>query len=499
MAFALGAGLCFGSGFALVSLFWPRRAMLSGRSLADNLLFRISLAAGCGLGIFSVIFYLSLAWGFAHLLLTDGIVFAVLVAGWAVQWRLAPDNPRAVLLNDEERDVEGAATWFRRTFAAAFVAVLLIAVYAEVTRVQAFPRGDGWDAFTIWNLHARFLFLGGPHWRDGFTALVGGSHPDYPLLLPAATAHFWTLLGRDDAWVPAAIGTVFTFATAGILFAGLAMLRGRRAAMMAAMALLSTPFFVEQGADQYADIPLSFFFLATVVLLCWFDGLCRNDGSESAPTYSARVLFLAGLAAGFAAWTKNEGLLFLCAVGLSRVVVLISQLRQRNESRNRPNFLTSTAWKSSAPLLAALPPGLLLVVCYKRSIGIAGDLFSNPANALSKLADPARYWTIFAGYVKGLLRFGHWLWIPGTLVLLALFSLLGRDSRRTRMPGFRTSISALSLTFTGYFGVFLITPYDLHWHLRFSLVRLFLQLWPSALFLSFLALGSRTWSDRSYV
>jgi hypothetical protein len=47
---------------------------------------------------------------------------------------------------------------------------------------------------------------------------------------------------------------------------------------------------------------------------------------------------------------------------------------------------------------------------------------------------------------------------------------------------------ALTLTLVGYFAVFLITPYDIHWHLRFSLVRLFLQLWPSTVFLSFLIL-----------
>jgi len=40
----------------------------------------------------------------------------------------------------------------------------------------------------------------------------------------------------------------------------------------------------------------------------------------------------------------------------------------------------------------------------------------------------------------------------------------------------------------GYFAVYLITPYDLVWHLSHSLGRLFLQVWPSALFLFFLAI-----------
>jgi hypothetical protein len=45
----------------------------------------------------------------------------------------------------------------------------------------------------------------------------------------------------------------------------------------------------------------------------------------------------------------------------------------------------------------------------------------------------------------------------------------------------------LILTLAGYFAVYLITPYDIYWHLRFSLTRLFLQLWPSMIFLFFLA------------
>ena len=499
MALALAACLCLGSGFALVSLGWPRRA-----ALATDLLLRTSLSIGFGLGIFSVIFYLSLVLQVScstNLLLVDGIVFAALAAARALQLRLVPIEPQVAWQGNNE----GLPVWLRRSLTPTFVVVLLIAIYAEVTRVRAFPHGDGWDAFTIWNLHARFLFLGVAHWRDGFTALVGGSHPDYPLLLPASVAHFWTFLGHDDARVPAVIGMVFTFATAGVLFAALAVVRGRVPAMMAAIALLSTPFFIEQGADQYADIPLSFFFLATVVLLCFFDGhsgagysgddQSRDDHvTKFVPSYSPGLLVLAGFAAGFAAWTKNEGILFLFAIALSRVVIFVlrrrrehrrdgSRLNQLNDSLSQPGF-----WKSTVPLFLALLPGLLVVVYYKHSIGVRGDLFSDPANAVSKLADPARYWTIFAGYVKGFFRFGHWLWIPGTLVLAALGILLGRDRRQTRQPGFSTSVLALSLTFIGYFCVFLITPYDIHWHLRFSLVRLFLQLWPSTLFLFFLAL-----------
>src|SRR6266550_538828 len=75
-------------------------------------------------------------------------------------------------------------------------------------------------------LLARFLFLGGSHWRDGFSTLIPWSHSDYPPLVPAAIAHVWSYIGHDDPIVPAILGLVFTFATLGLLVSSLATLRG---------------------------------------------------------------------------------------------------------------------------------------------------------------------------------------------------------------------------------------------------------------------------------
>ena len=68
--------------------------------------------------------------------------------------------------------------------------------------------------------------------------------------------------------------------------------------------------------------------------------------------------------------------------------------------------------------------------------------------------------------------------------------LIARKKNRTPFPdGFRISRLTLSVTFAGFFVIYLITPYDLYWHLRFSETRLFLQLWPSVICLFFLAIG----------
>jgi hypothetical protein len=348
-----------------------------------------------------------------------------------------------------------------------------------VLRAIAHPHGDGWDAYAIWNLHARFLFLGGDHWRDGFSSLIPRSHPDYPVLLPAAIAHFWCYLGYDSPAVPAIIGLAFSFITVGLLFSSLDRLRGRIAAILGGLALVSTPFFVEQGSSQYADIPLSFFFLVAIALP--FLSYDRSGDSAS----HRRLLALAGLACGFAAWTKNEGLLFLFAVVLAQTIAIF---RRKSESVSRE--WRDGNWPSLTVLFLSMIPALVLIAWFKHAVAPSGDLFSSPPEMSHKLLSPSRYWAVLQWYAKEFLRFGHWLFLPITL-LLAVFCFMRVRPAHIKGHIFRTSVWTLVVTLVGYFVIYVITPYDLYWHLRFSLNRLFLQLWPCAIFLFFVAFPAR--------
>jgi hypothetical protein len=347
-------------------------------------------------------------------------------------------------------------------------------------RTLAHPHGDGLDAFAIWNLHARFLFLGGAHWRDGFSPLIPWSHPDYPLLLPASVAHFWTFIGNDDPAVPAVTGFAFTFSTVGLLFSSLYVIRGRVVATLGGVALLATPAFFEVGAWQYADIPLSFFFLAAVALFA-----LHEERSDGASRPSPGLLALAGLAAGFAAWTKNEGLLFLCAFLMARFLILVRRERHRDTGTEDDGAGRSRL----APFLIAAAPVLLVVIYFKRAIAAPGDLFSDSTTMLHKLLSAPRYWAVIKWYAKEFFRFGHWI-VPATLVMLGYYFAIGKQNRSPHALSFRILRLTLVLTLAGYFVIYLITPYEIYWHLSFSLDRLFLQLWPSAIFLFFLAVPS---------
>lgn len=457
MELALAVICCLGSGYVVVALGWPQPS----QSVYQPLL-RASLSAGFGVGIFSIIFFLARVLGLNHLLAIDLVVLGLLiVALWLPRTR-----SKAVIVRTLAEETIDLPQWLCRILAVAFGIALASALYSAVLRSVVLPHGEGWDAFAIWNLHARFLFRGGEYWRDGFTALIPWSHPDYPLLLPSAVAHFWSMLGHESTAVPSIIGLVFAFATVGLLFSSLAILRGLSSALLAGLALASTPFFVEEGSSQYADVPLSFFFLAVVALL-YLDSQSRSDQS----VYRSCLVALAGIAAGFALWTKNEGMLFLVAFVVAQTIV-----RGRQWMRGLAFFILAVA------------PFLILVLWFKRSVAFPNELFSNQTNVLHKILEPARYWAILQWFVKDFFRFGEWWLIPGTLLLVLLYFVVKEKNNSQNSQQLCISVLTLTFTLAGYFVIYLITPYDLHWHLRFSLNRLFLQLWPGVIFLFFLAI-----------
>jgi hypothetical protein len=460
MALLFSVFLCAAIGFLLVRLFWPVSRAISSSVLQG------SFAVGFGLGLFSVIFVMVRILHFSHLFRIDVSVFMVLLVVALIAGR------RTTRIEFSAKDSEAIPLWFNRTLQGVFCLAFVAALYSAVMWAFAHPHGNGWDSFAIWNLHARFLFLDPENWREGFSALIPWSHPDYPLLLPGAIAHFWSVLGHETQIVPVAIALFFTFGTVAVLFSALNLLRGKIAAFFGGIVLLATPAFVEIGTSQYADIPLGFFFLCTLILLCISEDVAARGSNPSG------LLVLAGVSAGFAAWTKNEGLLFFCALIASWAITFFRHNLSYENTRMR--FL-----KCSHLLLAAAPV-LALVFYFKHEVASKNEIFADSSTTLSKLLSAPRYWAILSWFVKQSYRFGQWI-VPLTILMLLFLFVGGKRKMRNASWQGQAGWLVLMLMLCGYFAIYLITPYPIYWHLRFSLNRLFLQLWPSTVFLFFLS------------
>jgi hypothetical protein len=323
-------------------------------------------------------------------------------------------------------------------------------------------------AWSIWNLRARFLFGADTLWRDAFSSNLSWTHLDYPLLLPGLVALCWKLAGQASTDAPIAIAFLFVLGTTALLVSALGVLRGKTHALLAGILLLGTASFVALSAALYGDVPLSFYILATLSLLCLQDRHPEN----------LRFTALAGLMAGFAAWTRNEGIIFVSALVVARAFVLI---RLHHRAELVPQLLR---------FLAGLAAPLAVVVFFKLRVAPASDLFAEPASTvLKRLADVGRWIVTLEGLVVLVLfNFGRFL-IPIALAM-ALYWYLVRfqvDSRdRASLATARITLGlTLALQLLG--DILFVDRLGLE--ITTSFERMFLQVWPAALLMFFLASG----------
>lgn len=446
MTAALGAAAPLLLGLALAWLLAPpaRRpapALLTG-----------ALALPLGLGAASILRFLWLlgpgptASGFvaAELALAAALLG---VAAWR-RPRGEPEPPRA----DEPR----APRWAVGLSAV----VVVLALLGQVAFAATHPHGR-WDAWMIWNFRARFLLRADEGWRDAFSPLLPWSHPDYPLGLPLTIEALWRALGDESVVVPIAVALGYTLATAGVLAGAAALARGPWVVPAVLALLLGSGEVLKQGASQYADVPLGCLFLASLVGLALH---ARAPGPRG-----ERWLLLAGAAAGLAAWTKNEGLLFALALPAG----LLVSGRGRGARGLARGLLC---------LVVGAAPALLVLAWFKLALAPSNDLVAGqgPGVTLGRVVDPARWLTIL-----------RWLAVEGiklpVYLLAAYLAIVGlaRDARRD--PALRGVVAVLALLGLGYFAVYLVTPLPLEWHLDTSLTRLLVQLWPSAVWAGALA------------
>jgi hypothetical protein len=178
------------------------------------------------------------------------------------------------------------------------------------------------------------------------------------------------------------------------------------------------------------------------------------------------LLFLAGLSSGLAAWTKNEGVLFLIAAVIGQFFAIVPR-------RGLSIFLA----RMTAFFKGALPM-LLILAYFKLRLAPAGDLFA------ADLLHPRGGLFIADRFFRAAVDFGQW-----PIIFLPILVLSGLLFGIKINPEDKSSIIASTVTLTvvllGYYGIFLITPHDAGWHVSTSLDRLFLQIWPSAIFLFF--------------
>jgi hypothetical protein len=397
-----------------------------------------------------------------------GVVYRELAPIRRTGETLPPDEPPPLPF--------GPLPWISR---AALLFCLATALATSIAHYCSTPLGDR-DAWSIWTFRARYLSHPGV-WDRAWTQALQRpfAHPDYPWLVPATTARVWHALQWGEHWLPEWLqlpsdahpftvsplwvpwlnGVLTLLASVGLLWSLVRILNGRLAAVIAAVILLCTSRYVRLASVQYADVPLSLYFLAAI-------GVYMLGRGGRVPERTAMVI--AGLSAGFAAWTKNEGLLFLGVFCLCAFL----------DSWRRPVMLARLCIGMLIPMIAVVP--------FKALLPTTNDLVAGQgfAATVSRLTDASRYVHLAVAGPWHAWTAAKFLWIAIPVVVW----LLG--PRASRPEGWRLAAVVPSLVAAGYAAVYLVTPHDLKWHLDTSCSRLVLQLWPCLLLVVFTATNS---------
>jgi hypothetical protein len=342
-------------------------------------------------------------------------------------------------------------------------AALAIGAFLYYARQHPYGFEDAWS---IWNLPARTIV------RQNSADILRNSsfynrfHPDYPVAISLNVAWGWFIMGRELSRVPIAIELLSTFTPALIVFATLNRWKSSRAGMLAALVVLISPD-IASAVGQYADPLLVLHMLAAAALLYGYMK-SRSDG----------LMLLAGLLAGYSAWVKNEGILFIVVFV---IVVVLAALKKVID------------WKALKYLAFGLLIPIMVVALFKLVVASQNDILRGNSSLYEKIFDFPRWVLIAKSFAAYITAYANWP-ISIILVLFIYALLVGFDTGETR---YQLLILLLAVgQIAGYFFIYLITPHDLALHIGTSIKRLVFHIFPILILWLFIALRVPTLESR---
>ena len=152
----------------------------------------------------------------------------------------------------------------------------------------------------------------------------------------------------------------------------------------------------------------------------------------------------------------------------------------------------SKVWKENFKqivfFLIGLSPLLFLLIYLKLQAPFNDIVYGSYKKMIYtslQLFDSSRYSHILFQFLEKGLSFHKFIITP-IPILLAYLILLGAKLDKNAKSFLLFTTICLSMMLMGYFFTYVITPRDLYWHLRTSLSRLLLHLWPAFIFSFFI-------------
>jgi len=318
---------------------------------------RYIIATGVSSLGLSLLYFLSLVLRVPFFITVPAVFVSVLVI---FRWVLKKD------VIDEKKPVEKKEQY-------PFLASVILVAGVYLIVKGFFPVAEkygGWDAWGIWNLHAKYL-ADPANWKKMFENALY-AHADYPLYVPAVNGFFIRLFSEKYLMViPFIFHFSITLFIPVLIYLEILEKNIVVAATVFFLFAIDT-FYLTKGATQYADTALAFFFLCAFV--------CINHADEGK---GRKYITLAAACLGCCIWTKNEG----------SILALIFILGYPNSFFSKNN-IKAFAMGLGAPLLVFL--------IFKMFYATDGAIISSHKGAFSQLFVASRYQVIYKYFIENL-------------------------------------------------------------------------------------------------
>jgi len=459
---------CF---FSTLLGFLALSAMLRQVPIRNRILFFIGASFPAGAGICSLILFAS------YLILPSAakpislvlslLSITVLMGYWIYQPRPQHPDPlhtwiRPIPLKDKRALLERLPACLSFLLFATTL-VTLLQFYSLSASMDIFGGGD---ARYFWTLKSKFFFRSPTEWLGMFSPKLFWAHTDYPLLFPGILAWGWTWMGHESLLWPPLVSLGFYISCAWILVWYLSAYVSWSTGWIGGTFFLVLAPYLRWSIYQYADVPLTFFMTACGLTLM---AALRSD--------QKKIFIVSGLLGGFAAWTKNEGFLFIAWVFLLLGGICASRYHKKHREPFRPLLEFS---------LGALLP-LLAFGIVKFFLGSHGNyLGSGPTLETHSgllFSGWNKTFTILKAFYAWMIPFEEWKGLWGFFIAAAVVFGIRKEKSPIDYAGVLFLI--VVLINLGYILTFHITPHNLVWHINTSLNRLLLHSGGLALAFSF--------------
>lgn len=341
--------------------------------------------------------------------------------------------------------------------------VITISLLILMPTVEKGLDGDGW---AIWAFKAKVFFEDGKVSGSFLSDMerYAYAHLDYPLLVPLLEYWVYAHLGHVNDHVVRLVPISFWILMLIFFYSTILERMKNLYAVLSTFSLALVWPIAENAVLGLVDGVQSFYNLIGMVYL--FKWLEKGD---------SKALWIIALILGFGANVKNEGLSFWMA---TIFVLTLSYIR---------NIFAKKSYSSLLDLIKFSLVGMIVCapwIIEKRVLGIKSELFLKAVPDFGILLD--RFWRLLTYYINEVISVGYsgwgllWIFTSFAIMMMAYYSNLKEER-------YQVCLVICLLQLLIFAGIYIVTPYELDYHLQTSGGRTLLQIVPAIFWIGMMA------------